>query len=327
MNPEETPNNSTNLVKSTISDIINNVDGIPLPPTVKKSLWKAIGSLITGLFDVPVAHLEAKSQQIREEANALSLITKKASEAAAVEFYQDKFLVERTVNHFGSKLLRQQINREETVKKAIEELKDVPIEDSKEEIDPDWLETFSRIAESKSNEDVQLFLSKILAGEIKSPGTFSQRTIQTLSLLDQNTAQLFQSFCNISFGFFIADHLTCVVHAPFEGPGSNGLSPFGLSYTNLAKLQDAGLIQSEFSAYKESPVHILESFQMVLGNTVYNFRSTEETPEKIRFDCINFTQVGLELRKVIHVTGDPAYNKSFFEWLENTYKIKASIAA
>ena len=133
-------------------------------------------------MDVPVAYLEAKVQQIKTEANALTLVTKNASEAAAKEFGQDQFLIDRTVNHFGSKLLREQINREQTVQLALDDLKaNPPKEDAKTEIDPDWLEMFSRIAETKSNEDVQLFLSKILSGEIRNPGTFSPKTTQQLS--------------------------------------------------------------------------------------------------------------------------------------------------
>lgn len=43
------------------SDILSYIDHIPLPPEIKKSLWKSVGRLITGLVDVPVAYLDAKS--------------------------------------------------------------------------------------------------------------------------------------------------------------------------------------------------------------------------------------------------------------------------
>jgi hypothetical protein len=322
MNNEEPEKSSLSLIQSTVKDVLSGVDGIPLPPVIKRNLWKSIGSLITGLFDVPVALLEAKSQQIRGEANALSLVTKTASEAAAIEFGQDKNLIDRSVNHFGSKLLRQQINREDTVKKAIEDLREnPPNEDSREEIDEDWLEVFSRIAETKSNQDVQLFLSKILSGEVREPGTFSTKTIQTLSLLDQKTAQVFQAFCNVSFSVpAVQDMLTCVIHESFGEPGLNGLGPLGLSYANLTILQDAGLMQYSLTSWRDIPSEYIY-LPFTVGNTVYQFQVTEESPETVRTKVLNFTQVGIELRKVIHIDNNVAYNEKFVEWIIDKFKL------
>jgi len=305
------------------SDILSHIDQIPLPPAIKKSLWKSVGRLITGLVDVPVAYLEAKVQQIKTEANALTLVTKNASEAAAKEFGQDQFLIDRTVNHFGSKLLREQINREQTVQLALDDLKaNPPKEDAKTEIDPDWLEMFSRIAETKSNEDVQLFLSKILSGEIRNPGTFSPKTIQTLSLLDQSTAKIFQSFCNVSFELpQLGDSMTCVIAEPFGSPGNNGLQPVGLSYSQLSQLQDAGLIQHDLTAWRQMPAQLFQ-LPITVGDKIFNFKLTADTPKDVtKVTIINFTKVGLELRKVIHSSHNPTYNEKFEQWIINKFKL------
>jgi len=307
----------------TTSEILSYIDQIPLPHEIKKSLWKSVGRLITGLVDVPVAYLEAKVQQIRTEANALSLVTNRASEAAAKEFGQDQFLIDRTVNHFGSKLLREQINREKTVQLALQDLKvNPPKEDAKTEIDSDWLEMFSRIAETKSNEDVQLFLSKILSGEIRNPGTFSPKTIQTLSLLDQSTGMIFQSFCNVSFNIpQFEDALTCVISEPFGAPGSNGLSPVGLSYTQLTQLQDAGLIQHDLTAWRQFPTQLFQ-VPFTLGNKIFFYKLSADTPkDAIKVTIINFTKVGLELRKVIQSSYNPLYNEKFETWILNKFKL------
>lgn len=311
----ELTNQSENNFPSA-EDILATIDGIPLPPEIKKNLWKSIGRLITGAVDVPVAYLEAKVQQIKSESNALALVTKYAAESAAKEFGQDKFLIDRTVNHFGSKLLREQINRERTIELAVEDLKiNPPNEDSKKEIDDDWLEMFSRISETKSNEDVQLFLSKILSGEIRNPGTFSPKTIQTLSLLDQNTAKIFQDFCNISFEIpQIGDAMVCVMTEPFGSAGNNALSPVGLSYTQLTQLQDSGLIQYELNAWRQFP-SVLFQFPFTLGNKTFRFNVKDETTkEPTKVTIINFTKVGLEMRRVIHFSSNDIYIEKFKEW-------------
>lgn len=316
-----TPQENNNF--PTTSDILSHIDQIPLPPAIKKSLWKSIGRLITGLVDVPVAYLEAKVQQIKSEANALTLVTQNASTAAAKEFGHDQFLIDRTVNHFGSKLLREQINREKTVKLAIDDLKaNPPKNDTTSEIDSDWLEMFSRIAETKSNEDIQLFLSKILSGEIRNPGTFSPKTIQTLSLLDQNTAKIFQSFCNVSFELAIlGDHLTSVICEPFGPPGNNSLKDVGLSYSNLTHLQDFGLIQQSLTSWIQiHPLSLNSTF--TVGDKIYQYKLTNETPKDfIKVNIINFTKFGLELRKVIHLSHNVVYLEKFEPWLINKFKL------
>jgi len=48
-------------------DFLSAIDGIPLPPAIKKSLYNSIGRLITGLVDLPVAYLEAKVKKIKSK--------------------------------------------------------------------------------------------------------------------------------------------------------------------------------------------------------------------------------------------------------------------
>lgn len=304
-------------------DILAAADGIPLPPAIKKSLWKSIGRLITGLVDVPVALLEAKSQKIKSEADGLSIVTKQAAEAAAKEFGANENLINRSVNHFGAKLLREQTNRESVINQATKELEaNPPIQDSTTEIDDDWLETFSRIAETKSNEDVQLFLSKILAGEISKPGTFSAKTIQTLSFLDQTTAQYFTSFCNVSFEVpQFLDSMTCVISEPFGSAGGNGLASLGLSYDVLTQLQDAGLVKHDFNSYRHIPPAVF-SLPHSIGTTQLSFNLSELSPKSpVKIQVLNFTKVGLELRKVLHISSNAIYLQKYKAWAVNKFKI------
>lgn len=306
-----------------MGDIVGYVNSIDLPPAIKKSLWKAIGDLVAGAVDVPVAYFESKSQQIRTEAQALSFVTKKAAEAAAKKFETDEVLVERTINHFGQRLFKEQINREKITAKAIDELRnDPPTQDSDSEIDEDWLSMFSRVAEQKSNADVQLFLAKILAGEIRKPGSYSPQTIQILSTLSQNVAQLFQNFCDVSYlqtQLGVAGLLT----EPFGQAGSNALSPVGLSYSNLTTLQDAGLIQHDLNAWREL-MPVLFTVPFDVGGRNYQVIQADQSKESImrnpkQFTMLNFTESGLQLCSVLHLGTNPIYEVKLMEWLKNQF--------
>lgn len=322
----ENKTDNTDLSNIETEDILSMIDGIPLPPSIKKSLWKSMGRLITGLVDVPVAYLEAKVQKIKSEADGLSLVTTSAAKSAAKEFGADRTLVNRSVNYFGSKLLREQINRESILEQAANELKnDPPKEDSKEEIDEDWLEMFARIAETKSNKDVQLFLAKILAGEIRKPGSFSAKTIQILSTLDQDSAKKFMSFCNVSFSLAIPggfDALTCVISEPFGSAGGNGLQNLGLSYDVLTELQDAELVKHDLNSYRTLPPQIFMAPHFI-GNQLITFRPTTETKQDaVRIQVLNFTKVGLELRRVLHLSSNFEYIDKYRTWIKNKFKLE-----
>lgn len=305
-------------------DILSTVDGIPLPPAIKKNLWKSLGRLITGVVDIPVAYLESKAERIKGETTALNVFRTKIAEKASDEFMQDEGLMNRAVDYYGSKLLKEQINRESVVNKTTDELKlNPPESDTEKEIDEDWLDMFSRISETKSNEEVQLILSKILAGEIKRPGSFGPKTLQTLTLLDQETAKIFRDFCSISYELpQLGDQMVQVITEPFGSPGSNALKDFNLNYSNLSQLQDAGLIQYDLTAWRD--MHpALFAMPFKIGDKSFQLNLTGEIDHKqIRTKIINFTRVGRELRKVLEMKSNDSYNEKLIEWLKTRFKLK-----
>lgn len=305
-------------------DILSMLDGIPLPLGIKKNLWKSLGRLVTGLVDIPVAYLESKSESIKGETVALNLFRNRVAEKASTEFTNDNTLMNRAVNYYGSKLLKEQINRESVVEKTAEELKlNPPKEDTDKNIDEDWLEMFARISESKSNEDVQLILSKILAGEIRKPGSFGPKSLQILTLLDHETALIFRKFCSISYECSqLGDSLTQVICEPFGSPGENGLQKFGLSYSELTQLQDAGLIQNSLTSW-HSMHPLIFQLPFKIGTSNYQLSSTPETiTEARKTKIINFTKVGLELRKVLEMKIDIDFNNQLISWIKTTYKLE-----
>jgi hypothetical protein len=335
---ENQESNETVKSGSFLTGIGSYIENIAVPTIIKKNLIRSVSKLIVGAIDVPVAMLEAKVQQIKAESKGMAAITDASAKSVAEKFAVDEDLVNRSVNHFGSKLFKEQLRRESAVQVAMEDLRlNPPKADAGEEIDEDWLEMFSRIAETKSNSDMQLLLGKILAGEIRSPNTFSAKTVHTLSVLNQKTAKLFQLFCNISFEIPEAGNImTCVIAEPFGSPNDNKLLPLGLSYMDLSLLRDDGLIQHDFDSWRPLPSSLFY-YPVKVGNTILNFILPEPSPENIterviedlknnknhsKVTVINFTQVGIELRKVMPIITNPTYNEKFVAWIEPKFNFK-----
>ena len=93
---------------------------------------------------------------------------------------------------------KRQHNTEGIIRRTIEELKDEQ-EVPTERPDADWISRFFRIAEDVTTERMQLLWGRVLAGELKRPGTFSLRTLEVLRNMTQAEAELFRRFARFAF--------------------------------------------------------------------------------------------------------------------------------
>lgn len=91
----------------------------------------------------------------------------------------------------------------------------------------DWAATFARIAQSASTEELRDRLSRVLAGELASPGRYSRATIRAISELEKADLEEFQKV------------MTYVLGHNLVRTSSDDLKP---SVSDLIPLSDAGLI-------------------------------------------------------------------------------------
>jgi hypothetical protein len=107
-------------------------------------------------------------------------------------------------------------NRAATTRIAIEEIEINPeTEDATSEIEDDWLNIFARIAEDKSSEELQILFGRILAGEVKRPGSFSLRTLQVLATLSKRDAERLSALLSFAVDGMIIPFLTAKDDRPF----------------------------------------------------------------------------------------------------------------
>lgn len=297
----------------TIADGVLALDGIPLPPSVKKSFWKSIGMLITGMADVPAAKLESIARNLRTEGQAKDAVTIAAAKAAAKQFNESPELADRAVNHFAARIVREQGNREDIAKLAVKDiLKSPPTGDTSTTVEDDWLAMFAEIAQKKSNTEMQLYLSKILAGEIRQPGSFSPATINALATLSQPLANSFQKVCDLSMQLFDS---AFILTSPYPSFASHGIPAFGITYKNLIDLQDHGLLASELkSTYDLNPMIGKVPFDYCGQQIIFN--GIDNKPQKLATASISlFSQVGLELRGIISMKQNLQHTHNIQGWL------------
>lgn len=113
----------------------------------------------------------------------------------------------------------------------------------------DWLSTFENESCHKSSEDMQERFARMLAGEIKRPGTFSIRAIKMLGQIDPETASIFRTFCSgcLSFDKPSGSGLIYVSIFPKFKVGrlKTFLSRYGIDHSMLSNLQEFLLLETE----------------------------------------------------------------------------------
>lgn len=125
---------------------------------------------------------------------------------------------------------RHEVNSAKAVLFAEELLANDTQEPTGRTIDEDWLFAWREYAGRVSNEDLQRLWGSVLAGEIKSPGRHSVRTLEFLRGLSRPEAEL------------IAQLARFVVNGRVIRSQAQYLSDHGLPFQALLRLQELGVL-------------------------------------------------------------------------------------
>jgi hypothetical protein len=103
------------------------------------------------------------------------------------------FLLQRAKSRIARQEAVRQLNIEEITRGAAEELRDVKDDEIADQpVDEEWIARFFQTAQDISNEVMQRLWSRILAGEVKRPGSFSARCLDAIRNLSREEAELFE---------------------------------------------------------------------------------------------------------------------------------------
>ena len=288
---------------------------VDLPATVLRNAVKAFGQLFSAGVSWPVAFLEGKAAETKAEHEARIKIREEITTQIVQQMKVNPEYARRAANKFAGKITREQRNLDDVSAIAVDELNaEQPASsinqhannDDEQTINDDWLNTFEEEARQISTEEMQTLFGRILAGEIRNPGSYSKRTVKILGDLDQNTAALFKKLCSICvvleepveirderLAQIITVPLldgnpgsTCAIldipdakqvldaRVPSLGgnPGSNALIKYGLGFGQLNVLNEYGLIISDYNSWGSYSPCIRNEDNLVLLPFYYALR-------------------------------------------------------
>lgn len=142
-------------------------------------------------------------------------------------------LSQKAIQSNAVQMAREEINANKAIIFAEEMLIDDSNEPSEKSVDQDWLHAWREYAGKVSAIDLQRLWGNILAGEIKSPGSCSLRTLDFIKALSKEEAERISKLASyVVCNEFIARDL------------SAHLTSRGISFDDLLFAQELGVISS-----------------------------------------------------------------------------------
>ncbi len=204
------------MAQETSNSLINLGDLAKPADTLIKKISNAVGILYEPRHIRKVA-----------EAKANAALTEAKSEIEITDLHK------RAAQRWIEEEAQRQKNMENITDKALPQLNENAKPDS---VDNDWIVNFFDKCRIVSDDEMQGLWSRVLAGEANAPGTYSKRTVNSLSDLDKTEAALFTKLCG--FGLYIGKIVPLVFD--FQAEIYNR---YGINFNALSHLESIGLVQ------------------------------------------------------------------------------------
>lgn len=150
-----------------------------------KEVRQTIGRLVSGAADVPLAYLESLAETIRSDMAARKKVMSAVAGAARAVAKDDPALIERGLERWTRQLGVRQRAREKVAVRTLGVLAESGIPDGAAAPSEDFMRTFEDMAERVSSAELTDLLARILAGEIRKPGSVPRRVLAILPVLDR----------------------------------------------------------------------------------------------------------------------------------------------
>ncbi|HEE0053082.1 TPA: DUF2806 domain-containing protein [Citrobacter freundii] len=219
-------------------------------------------------------------------------------------FIDIKNLPKALNTQFVANEFQKEINVAKSLLVAEEVLAADASEPTQDNIEDDWLMRWRESAATSSSEKLQDLWGRILAGELKSPGSYSLRTVEFLKNLTQKEAEKIQKL----FSFILLGRV--IKKEAMSDTYDNKHLDNELKFNFLSEMQSLGIITGVES------MGLTTTFNSDSKDTfsiyhIYNDKVMRihhsDTNKKLELNVLILTPLGLELKQLCPVTIDSIY--------------------
>ena len=317
---------------------------VSVPPLEKLIDYTASGigsvahSILTPFLSPWQAKQQAQADAIAAEGQARTLLIQADAQATAqkmlisedADVTGELEIAEAVTQRIQFQERKRLLNVQSVVAQAADELGDALVKDS--EPDHDWTARFFNDVQDVSSEQMQLLWARVLAGEVRRRGSTTLRTLGILKNLDQATADHFRTLCSLCLFFYIPDSRIADdarVCSLGGNAAQNCLADYGLDFGTLNRLNEHGLVISDYNSWMEYVVTRDNavnsdgqevSCPFVFQGSRWDLELSPPSVERrlIRLSGVALTWTGRELAKVVDVRAGGSYRQELEKFFRQT---------
>ena len=261
-----------------------------------------------------------RPRSIRKEADA------KAYEIEIIEAAKTKALVEGKENQaetyirIQERLLFSQVEKQNNIDNVVEVAAEQLGKEntvSEEPVDRHWSKRFFNIVEDVSDEEMQTLWGRILAGEIKSPQSYSLRALELLKNLSKKEAETFMKFAAFAIS---SNGETFILNYENEKLLEEN---YKLNLKDRLLLEELGILTTKDLQFKILATKEIQSqIYFVIGGTIVSLEKPANQPEQ-QLQALIFTKIGQELLKLVNSSTNLDYTQLLASKLrKDNYSVK-----
>lgn len=227
-----------------------------------------------------------------------------SSVSEKTQLLPDAALEQRVITRMAYQETKRQSNIEHITQHAADELHDEQ-KIGPEKPDSDWTTRFFRLAEDITTDQMQMLWGKVLAGEIRRPGSYSLRALDLLKNITQQEAEMFVKVGKIAFA---TGNKTFI---PNPDHGKYLEEQFGLKFTDFLLLREIDLLVANDLEFSLGPAEDDTQTVFTCGSTCVFVERPKGTPKQA-LAAIVFTEIGRQLLQLVEKSpASPEYIRKF----------------
>ena len=180
-----------------------------------------------------------------------------------------------------------------------------------------WSEGASRVG--LDDDERRTWWARLLAGEIKQPGTYSLRTLAIMDVLSAAEARLFTRLCAYAWILpmsGVPEGTPAEVPMIITPPGTSQLWIPNVVESRF--LEDAGLVRENSAT--DYGAEGITTVSLQLGNR--RFFLTSDNPKSLRFGRLMFTSAGVEIHNLVTPGPSQIYLEEILaEWRQESWNV------
>lgn len=192
-----------------------------------------------------------------------------------------------------------------------------------EDLDDEWQDRFWDDAKRKYSDDARSTYARILAGELRQPGSISKLSLSVLDNLDEETARIFQRYCTLAARF---GPITALIHEPTTMDCmDNALAEFGITYVDIGRLAEYDLVRDTTSGMRSAGYFLRTTASGRIAEAYFTISSVAYALEAVSgkeyeaLGVVMATSAGNEIARIVEPSKDvdvEAYTTKLFGELE-----------